>query len=144
MFFVNFQELLGPGMEYFLDVKFGRKKRSQCRSLRKKLFRKLTNRRWGKQNHVTTKSCSERSIPKKERSAATGCHHPFAKKKSAHRGPLLLVRSAMLYRPRPRQTQAQSAAYTWTHERERPLGLGGRQRDGGAPCVIRKGSSSRG
>ena len=81
---------------------------SRGRSLRKKLFRKSTNQRWGKQNHVTAKSCSERGDHKKN-TAATGRHHPFAKKESAHRGAFVSRTKRAV------QSQAQSAEQQRTH-----------------------------
>ena len=107
---------------------------SHGRSLREELFRKSTNQRRGKRNQVTAKSCSERSIHKKS-TAATGRHHPFAKKSQPTGVPLLLVRSVLLYSPRPR---AQSNSVHMDARAEQPLGLGGRQHDGAAPYVIQR------
>ena len=106
---------------------------SHGRSLRKKLFGKSTNQRWGKPNHLTATSCSERSIHKK-RTAATDRHHPFAKTKSAHRGAFASRTKCTAVQP---QAQSAEQQRTQTHEHERLLGLGGRQHDGAAPYVIR-------
>ena len=63
-------------------------------------------------NHVTAKSCSARSIHKKSTAAATGRHHPFPKKTSAHRGAFASRTKRTAVQP-----QAQSAEQQRTHGR---------------------------
>ena len=112
---------------------------SHCRSLQKNYL--------GKQpisdgkNKTTSRQIAVRGVAfTKKAPLPQAAITLLLKKSQPTRVPLLLVRSVLLYSPRARAQS--SSAYTWTHERERPLGLGGRQHDGAAPCVIRKDQST--
>ena len=84
---------------------------SHGRSLPKKTLEEIDQSAMGKTNHVTAKSCSERSIHKKS-AAATGRHHHFAKIKSAHRGAFASRTKRTAVQP-----QAQSAGQQRIHGR---------------------------
>ena len=71
------------GNGIWVDIDIG-KQTSHGRFPGNKLFRKSTNQQWGKQNHVTTKSCSERS----RKHLLPQASITLSLKRSAHRGAL--------------------------------------------------------